>query len=156
MGGKIKIIIIAVVALILIAVGVVVGMKFLGGGDETPSEATVQEEKVAETKASEPEGEALDVYPLNTFVVNLMGSGGRRYLKVKMTLEIPMMEKENMDNKLHKIRDSLLILLSNKTLEDVMGAEGKYALREEVKVRLDRLLGKGIVKDIYLVEFVVQ
>ena len=156
MSGNVKIIIIAVVALILVAAGVLVGMKFLGGGDEPSSEETITKDKSAETEAAKAEAEELDIYPLNTFVVNLVGSGGRRYLKVKITLEIPALEKGNIDKNLHKIRDSLLILLSNKTLENVMGAEGKYALREEVKVRLDRLLGKGLVRDIYFVEFVVQ
>jgi len=146
-----KIVIIAVVGLLMLGVGIFVGIKFLAPTDSVPAkmEGTKEIRKI-------DEGAAPVVYPLDTFVVNLTGGGGRRYLKVRMTFEIAAGEKENLDKNLYKIRDSLLILLSSKTLEDVLEAEGKYSLREEMKARLDRIAGKGAVKEIYLEEFVVQ
>lgn len=138
-----KIIIIVVALLVLAGAGFFVWMKFLGGAD---GEAV--EEKVAEP--------IVLVHPLEPFIVNLSGAGGRRYLKMKATLEIDGTQVEKLTSQTHKIRDSLIILLSSKTLDDISGAEGKYSLREEIKVRLDGIVGKGIVKNVYLLEFVVQ
>ncbi len=143
-----KVMIIAVVAVVLAAVGAVVALKFIGSGEKSVSSAedTVNEEARSETV----------IYPMETFIVNLAGEGGRRYLKLKITLEINGSRKERLDNNLHKIRDSILILLSGKTFNDIKDAEGKYTLREEIKARLDRITGKGTVYDVYMVEFVVQ
>lgn len=146
-----KVVIFAVVGLILLGAGVFVGMKFLAPSGTEPG---TEVEKVQEE--AEAVSEDIVVYPLDTFVVNLSGGGGRRYLKVRMTLEIDGSKKESLDSQSHKVRDSLLILLSSKTLEEVVGAEVKHALKEQVKARLDRIAGKGVVREVYLNEFVVQ
>ena len=145
-----KIIIIVFAVLLLTGIGLFVGMKFLGGGD---AESTAEAEGAAEEKKEEAD---LTVYTLEPFVVNLSGSGGRRYLKMKMTVEMDGTKLEKLTTQTYKIRDALIILLSSKTLEDISGAEGKYSLREEIKVRLDRIIGKDIIKNVYLLEFVVQ
>lgn len=151
---KKKLIIIIVIVLILGGAGGFVGWKFLLVDDTIPSDNT---EEIGEEKKEEGgDASALVVYPLETFVVNLSGSGGRRYLKIKITLEIDGSKTEEMKKEDYKIRDAMIILLSSKTLENIMSAEGKYSLREEIKVRLDRILGKAVIKDVYIVEFVIQ
>ena len=152
---KKKLIIIIAIVLILGGVGGFIGWKFLAGDkvDSTGETDETSQEKTGDEKDTDS---ALMVFPLDPFVVNLSGSGGRRYLKMKMTLEIDGSKAEKLKNENHKIRDALIILLSSKTLEDIMGAEGKYSLREEIKVRLERILGKDIVENVYIVDFVVQ
>ena len=151
-----KIAIMAVVGLLLLGAGVFAGMKFLA-----PQPAVSAQQQEASKEATEEEeddqgsGEIV-VYPLDTFIVNLDGEGGRRYLKVKMTLEVDARKKGKLDKQLHKVRDAILILLTSKTYEDLRGAEGKYALREEVKGRIGRIVGRLVVKEVYLEEFVVQ
>lgn len=151
-----KIAIMAVVGLLLLGAGVYTGMKFLA---PQPAVSAQSQEAAKETTGEEVDGQVsgeIEVYPLETFIVNLDGEGGRRYLKVKMTLEVDGREKGKLDKQLHKIRDSILILLTGKTFEDLRGTEGKYALREEVKGRVGRIAGKSVVKEVYLEEFVVQ
>ncbi len=155
-----KIAIMAVVGLLLLGAGVFAGMKFLAPqpavsaqSQAAAKEAT--EEATKEEVDDQASGEIV-VYPLDTFIVNLDGEGGRRYLKVKMTLEVDGRKKEKLDKQLHKVRDAILILLTGKTYEDLRGAEGKYALREEVKGRIGRIVGKSFVSEVYLEEFVVQ
>ncbi len=151
-----KIAIMAVVGLLLLGAGVFAGMKFLA---PQPAVSAQSQEAAKETTGEEVDGQVsgeIEVYPLETFIVNLDGEGGRRYLKVKMTLEVDGRKKGKLDKQLHKVRDAILILLTGKTYEDLRGAEGKYALREEVKGRVGRIAGKSVVKEVYLEEFVVQ
>ncbi len=151
-----KIAIMAVVGLLLLGAGVFAGMKFLA---PQPAVSAQSQEAAKETIDEEVDGQvsgAIEVYPLDTFIVNLDGEGGRRYLKEKMTLEVDGRKKGELDKQLHKVRDAILILLTGKTYEDLRGAEGKYALREEVKGRVGRIAGKSVVKEVYLEEFVVQ
>lgn len=151
-----KIAIMAVVGLMLLGAGVFAGMKFLA---PQPAVSAQSQEAAKETIEEEVDGQAsgtIEVYPLDTFIVNLDGEGGRRYLKVKMTLEVDGRNKGKLDKQLHKVRDAILIMLTGKTYEDLRGAEGKYALREEVKGRVGRIVGKSVVKEVYLEEFVVQ
>ncbi len=151
-----KIAIMAVVGLLLLGAGVFAGMKFLA---PQPAVSGQQQEAAKETAEEEMDDQVsgeIVVYPLETFIVNLDGEGGRRYLKVKMTLEVDGRKKGKLDKQLHKVRDAILILLTSKTYEDLRGAEGKYALREEVKGRIGRIVGRPVVKEVYLEEFVVQ
>jgi len=149
-----KIALIIVAALLLLGAGVFAGVKFLSPQTAT----TVKQEEAAgkELELEEKGSDEIQVYPLETFIVNLDGEGGRRYLKVKMTLEVDARIKGKLDDQLHKIRDSILILLSGKTFEDIRGSEGKYGLREEIKGRIGRIVGRSFVKEVYLEEFVVQ
>jgi len=139
-----KILIIVVPLLILGGAGAFVGFKYLG---KSADEAVQQEE------IKEPE---LSQYPLETFIVNLSGDDGRRYLKAKVTLEIYQDKLEVIDKNLYKIRDALIILLSNKTFRDINDTAGKFSLREEMKSALDKVVGKEAVTEVYLIEFVVQ
>ena len=108
-----KIAIMAVVGLLLLGAGVFAGMKFLA---PQPAVSTQSQEAAKETIEEEVDGQAsgtIEVYPLDTFIVNLDGEGGRRYLKVKMTLEVDGRKKGKLDKQLHKVRDAILILLTS-------------------------------------------
>ncbi len=151
-----KIAIMAVVGLLLLGAGVFAGMKFLAPQPAVSAQSQEAAKERAEEEVDEQVSGAIEVYPLDTFIVNLDGEGGRRYLKVKMTFEVDGRKKGKLDKQLHKVRDAILILLTGKTYEDLRGAEGKYALREEIKGRVARITGKSVVKEVYLEEFVVQ
>jgi len=94
---------------------------------------------------------------MNPFVVNLAGSSGKRFLKVTVTLELsePEVNAEFEEN-LQKITDSILVLLSSKTFDDVYSVEGKFKLKDEITTRTNRFLVVGHVKDAYFTEFIVQ
>lgn len=100
-----------------------------------------------------------EILNLNPFIVNLAGSSGERYLKVKMQLEVnKKLSEEFYDNPLclPKIRDKILMILTTKTIDEVLDLKGKILLRKEIIVHLNELLKKGTVKNVYFTEFVVQ
>ena len=110
------------------------------------------------TISAQPVSPAVGVMvPLEPFVVNLARSKGNRILKVTVTMELnsPAVQPEVEDNR-QKILDSILVLLSSKSFEDVYSIQGKFKLKDEIATRVNRFLAMGHVKDVYFSEFLIQ
>ena len=103
------------------------------------------------------EGNLGVMFPLDPLIVNLAGSGGKRFLKVAISLELstPDVHAEIKEN-IQKITDSILVLLSNKSFDDVYSVQGKFKLKDEITTRVNRLLMEENVKDTYFTEFIIQ
>lgn len=149
--------ILLVVVLILIA-GVVgyYAQELISGSSmsKTPPSAT-QTQPVTMARTAAP---AVGVMvPLEPFMVNLARTKGSRILKVTVTLELnnPGVQPEVEDNR-QKIMDSILVLLSSKTFEDVYSIQGKFKLKDEITTRVNRFLAMGHVKEVYFSEFLIQ
>ena len=102
------------------------------------------------------EGEKIN-YPLDSFIVNLADPGGRRYLNIKIVLELS--DKELIDHlkiQVPQIRDRILMILPTKTFKDIQSVEGKNSLRTEIIGELNSLLQEGKITSLYFQEFVVQ
>ncbi len=108
--------------LILLIGFIMVLMLGLGGGLflmwNKLSTINVQANADAAGQPDEPDQEAVleqplgTIYALDTFIVNLADTGGNRYLRITMDLElgIPELESE-LDKRLPQIRDSILMIL---------------------------------------------
>lgn len=95
--------------------------------------------------------------PLDPFLVNLADKESRRYLKLKVELEV---DREATAKELEKftpnIRDALILLLSSKTYLDISSFEGKQQLKDEIKQRVAALPGGKKVSNVFFTEFVAQ
>ena len=97
------------------------------------------------------------LHSLEPFVVNLIDPSGKRYLKVRVELELSnKLVESQVNERLPQIKDSLLILLSSKSYEDIETVEGKLRLKQEIMARINNLLTQGRVRNIYFTEFVIQ
>ena len=158
------------IKLILIVVGV---LALAGGGyfaytnffQEEAVEESAEGDKKGEEGEEGGEGEKAEELPpdvgvmftMAPFVVNLAGSKGKRFLKVTTTLELSSPEvNPEFEENLQKITDSILVLLSSKSFEDVYSVQGKFKLKDEITTRVNRFLVVGHVKDAYFTEFIVQ
>ncbi len=156
-GGKKKspmmlIIIIVIVGLVVGGGGAVTLLMMKGGSDE---EADV--EKKEEKKAADKPNMLGPVYPLETFIVNLSGAQGRNYLKVDISLELNDQKlQQEIDNKLPKIKDTILLVLSTKTFDEIKTSQGKLQLKDELLLRLNNYLTAGSINNLYFTSFVVQ
>ena len=152
---------------------IVVGVLALAGGGYFAYTNFFQEEAVESAekdKNGEEGGEGADgenaeelppgvgvMFTMDPFVVNLAGSNGKRFLKVTATLELSSPEvNPEFEENLQKITDSILVLLSSKSFEDVYSVQGKFKLKDEITTRVNRFLVVGHVKDAYFTEFIVQ
>ena len=123
---------------------------------EPASSSKKKEEKGKEGHEGEEKEESL-IAPIETLIVNLSGSNGRRYLKAKINLEAKDGEmKRIIETKSVQIKDRLISILSSKTLEDIDGLEGQENLRKEIKDAVDVVLKAEGVLQVYFTEFVVQ
>ena len=152
---------------------IVVGVLALAGGGYFAYTKFFQEEVVEETTEEGKEGEGKEgadgeqaedlppgvgvMFTMDPFVVNLAGSSGKRFLKVTVTMELSSPEvNPEFEENLQKITDSILVLLSSKSFEDVYSVQGKFKLKDEIVTRVNRFLVIGHVKDAYFTEFIVQ
>lgn len=151
----VQLIIITFLALILAGVGVFFALHYFSEGKSSPAQASATKE----TKIDGPQEviEAGGVYSMEPFIVNLLDKSGKRYLKVKMELELP---NQNLQNELTarnaQLRDTILLLLTSKNFEDVSRLEGKFQLKNELILRINQTLNTGKIKTLYFTEFVVQ
>ena len=119
------------------------------------------EEKTAKKSQSksDQEGEKI-VYPLESFIVNLMDKTGlgKRYLKATMVFEVDGNEESQKRLERYKpqLRDTILLLLSSQLLSEINTMEGKIELKQALLYKANQVIGEGIVHRVYFTEFVVQ
>ena len=97
--------------------------------------------------------------PLDSFIINLMdkSGSGKRYLKVGIILEISRQEQRSAVEKFKpQIRDTILLLLSSKSFDDVATIAGKRALKRGILNSVNKYLASGRVLRVYFSDFVVQ
>ena len=143
-GNKTLIIIIAVTCIVLGAGGFV-GFKLLAskGGEE----GAIKEEVPVQTS----------IISLDPFVLNLSDRG--RYLKVTIQFEVSDETlQEAVTSKTPQLRDTIITLVSSKSLSSISSAEGKFQLKDELLFRANQIMGmdKDVIKNLYFSEFVMQ
>lgn len=109
------------------------------------------------TAAGGAAGPSANIFPLEPFIVNIYDGQELRYLKVKVELEMvaPAIKPE-IEGRLASIRDSILILLSAKTLQDIQDVQGKNTLKDEILGAINKNIPPGKIAKVYFTDFVVQ
>lgn len=157
----IAIVLVAVLVLGGAAAGyfLVIAPKMKAAGKEGPAAGAKQEQtqkKESGGEGSEGKGEG-PLRQLDPFIVNLADAQGQRYLKAVIQFEVdnPAADGE-IQGKLPQIRDEVLMILSNKTFDDISTTAGKRMLKREIVNAVNRYLTSGQVTQVYFTEFVVQ
>ena len=117
-----------------------------------------------EDKGKDKKPEIASVLRLDPFVVNLADPGGMRYLRVELGIGLSA-ELVSADGKKDKngdpvliseIRDAIVQMLSVKKSEELLSAEGKTKLREEILETVKPFFGDVKVTNIFFTDFMVQ
>lgn len=145
---------------VVVAAGAGAGVAFfLGGQAEAPEAGSEVPAEASDAAANL--GPATYVALDPPFVVNLADPGGDRYLQVEVQLmtRVPKLE-EQLAQHMPVIRNRLLLLFSQQTVEGVRTREAKEALQEqalkEVQAVLTEATGSAGVDAIYFTSFVTQ
>ena len=147
----------------LLAFTTAAGLIFLLNQGNLEAQEEVTEEEKVEEKASSEEPKPVKkvkkdlMFHLDPFIVNLAKSGGNRFLKVTVSLEMSSPEvRFGLKKNIQKITDSILLLLSTKIFKDVYSVQGKFTLKGEITTRVNQFLTEGQVKGAYFTEFIIQ
>ena len=143
----------------LVVFVVVAGLIFLlnQGTLEAQEEVEKVEEKTSSEEPKLIKKKKSLMFHLDPFIVNLAKSGGNRFLKVTVSLEMSSPDVSfELKKNIKKITDSILLLLSTKVFKDVYSVQGKFTLKSEITTRVNQFLTKGVVKGAYFTEFIIQ
>ena len=163
-GGKSKkkLIVIGAAALLLLGGG---GAFFLmSGGEPEPAMAEggapAESAEMAAAAAVSAAEAALDnvFFSLPSVLVNLSTDSSRNtYLRVAATLEITnAVDAADAKEKASAIMDGFQTFLREMRPSDIAGSGGLLRLKEELLVRANAAIGRDVVQNVLLTEFLVQ
>jgi flagellar FliL protein len=139
------ILIIVVAASIVLGAGGFVGYKLMAGKEgDSGSNVHIEDQNTS-------------IIALDPFVLNLADRG--RYLKVTIQFEVSDMSLQAaVKSKTPQLRDTIITLVSSKSLNSISSPEGKFQLKDEVLFRANQIMGmeKDVFKNLYFTEFVMQ
>jgi flagellar FliL protein len=93
---------------------------------------------------------------MEPFTVNL---GGSRRQTIRVALTLQMLDQDGFEEVVEHnpaARDAIVRLLNEKTFPDVESIQGKLYLKDQIAARLNEFLKRGVVKDVFFSDFVVQ
>lgn len=183
-SSKLKFIIIGVVALILIILILVVVYSLVlapknnqaapqdqqaqaGAQPQAPVQAQApmqqqQQQQLAPLPSMDmgmSNTEIGQIYPLPTMNLNLSDPTGITYLAITLALEFDPKNAElltEIEAKMPRIQDMIITVLSSKAYEEISTAQGKVNLRNEFMRRINAMMAKGKLYNIYITGFTVQ
>lgn len=127
------------------------------GGDAV--EVVQEAAAPAESEFEPPPTKVMTIFDkLDIIVVNPAGTEGLRFLSTQVFLGLSDPKVEEFITKFNlvpRINDTLVSILSSKTIADVDPSRHSK-LKEEIKKRLNKFLGENAVLEVYFNSFVLQ
>jgi len=96
--------------------------------------------------------------PLEQFTVNLATPGGnaQKFVRVNIALELGTEEVEKeVQAKMPQVRNAIIDLFNSKRPNDLVSAEQREYLKEEIRNALNSFMTNGKVKGVYFTNFAV-
>jgi flagellar FliL protein len=129
-------------------------------GDEADASAAAKADSKpqdsAQTKAAQaPSGRTMS---LEQFTVNLATPGGtaQKFARVNVALELQSEESEReVQAKMPQVRNAIIDLFNAKRPNDLVSAEQREYLKEEIRNALNSFMTSGKVKSVYFTNFAV-
>lgn len=153
--------------MILQVVFAVLNLSVMGGGAYMVYASTIgwESPKITEESAERELASTLDevdvaplVYTMEKFTANLDGAPKRT---IRLEVNLQMLGKEGFEEVMEpenraKARDRILRLLNEKNFADLDSIQGKLFLKDKIAGEVNGILHRGVVKDVFFSDFVVQ
>ena len=155
-GGKKKLILLLAVLLVLLLAGGAAWYFLVYKKAEAARQAEASK-AAAIAKTVPEEAQIGPMVEIKEFVVNIIGQDVSHYVKASMSLELDREATlDEVNKRMPQIRDAILLLIGNKTYEELQDIQGKNQVKAEVKSKINSFLKTGKVNNVYLTDFVVQ
>jgi flagellar FliL protein len=150
---------------LFIIIGAVVLVLLIGGGGGAwyflKNKPSAEDEKAAGKQVPVPAlGQNAQIGPMvniEEFIVNIISGDAAHYVKASITVELNNENvKAEVEQRMPQMRDAILLLIGNKTYEELQDLQGKKQLKAELQNRINSFLTTGQVISIYFTNFVVQ
>ncbi len=155
-GTKKKLfILIGIVVLLLLIGGGIAGYFLLRKPEPPPEELDPGAQvPVPDLAAQATIGPMVNI---EEFIVNIISADNPHYVKASLTVELSNEEVQpEVEQRMPQVRDAILLLIGNKTYEELQDLHGKKQLKAELTSKINSFLQNGKVKSIYFTNFVVQ
>jgi flagellar FliL protein len=98
------------------------------------------------------------VYTMEKFTVNLSGEPKRT---IRLEVNLNMLGKQDFEEVMDfdnraRVRDRIVQLLNDKSFSELESIQGKLFLKDKIAMEVNTILNKGVVKDVFFTDFVVQ
>ncbi len=146
-----------VMIVIFLVVGLLVGKTVFGGAKPDAKDKGKKEKNKKSEKEKGEKSEEGHYLPLEEFTVNLSGKGDH-YLKTAVSVKVPKtMTEEKFKEVAAPMRDAVVMTLSSKELKDLLPAEGKEKLKEQLKDKLNAAAKEeDLVEEVCFTSFATQ
>jgi len=149
-GGKKKLFLFIIIGFLIISIAGGAVFFLMGKKGEEGSE------KGKATHKAKKKGEVV-YYDLDPIIVNLLDPTGKRFIQVRLSLEIPDKKaEEELKKREAVIKDTIISTLSGKTVEEVIVPEAKDKLKSELLSKINSALGEELVTNIYITQYIVE
>lgn len=134
----------------------------LGGSSDTSAPVASQQTSAGSTSSEDPATVATGAglfLPLPEMLVNLNSTDRRRpnYLKMSVALELQTAEDEaRIQAMMPKIIDEMQVYLRELRVDDLRGSAGLHRLREEMTVRVNKVIAPARVNQVLFQQMLVQ
>lgn len=128
-----------------------------GGHEAKKEEKKKEEKKGGHGGGEEGAGGHEGIVDLGDLVVNPAGTGGRRYLKVQVQVELDDPSESGLvESRTPKLRDRIIRELTSRTLSELTDPVAKDEMKETIIDEMNRILGSEVIGDMYFTEYVIQ
>lgn len=150
---------------LIIIIGAVVLLLIVGGGAGAwfflKKDPPAPEEKDPGLQVPVPalnkEAEIGPMVNIDEFIVNIISGDTAHYVKASLTVELTNEQVQGeVEKRMPQMRDAILLLISNKTYEELQDLQGKRQLKAEISSKINSFLQSGQIKSVYFTNFVVQ
>ena len=155
-GSKKKLFIIIGAGVLVLLIGLGVGAFFFLKKEPPPPEEKDpgMEVPVPDIQKKSEIGPMVNI---DEFIVNIISADVSHYVKASLTVELTNEDvKGEVEQRMPQVRDAVLLLIGNKTYEELQDLQGKRQLKAELTSKINSFLQTGKVKSIYFTNFVVQ
>lgn len=155
-GGRKKLVVMVAAVLVLLLAGGAAWYFLVYKKAEAARQAEASKAAAIAKTVSE-ETQIGPMVEIKEFVVNIIGQDVAHYVKASMSLELDREATlDEVNKRMPQIRDAILLLIGNKTYEELQDIQGKNQVKAEVKSKINSFLKTGKVNNVYLTDFVVQ
>ena len=155
-GGRKKLVVMVAAVLVLLLAGGAAWYFLVYKKAEAARQAEASK-AAAIAKTVPEEAQIGPMVEIKEFVVNIISPDVAHYVKASMSLELDRETTlDEVSKRMPQIRDAILLLIGNKTYEELQDIQGKNQVKAEVKSKINSFLKTGKVNNVYLTDFVVQ